>query len=655
IHGLDASGPTLGMRGSADIETEGRYATRASLEWRVVLGDAMPIIGELSATGGLDALDVRVHVEPPYTLDAELVVRNVIERPAIDGTIRGRLEPAAAGWETPVADASTEISLAGPIDELAFDARGGVDLREIAELRIATTGRWLGDALDLEALDLSEAVSGAALSLSGRVDLSPQIDIRLRGAWRDVVWPTREAPVLTSRRGDIALSGTFDDLLAELSAELGVDGRVDARIRRVGERFDAALEWRDLVWPQEDRRLVSEHGRLDAAGTFDAYRFALDSAIAAIDRPAGLGGRIEAEGAGDRDGLEIERLDAAVLDGALSGRGRIAWAPAIEADVELDGTRLDPGVLFPDWRGQVDASLRASAVVGEDEIRADIEGLRLAGALRGRPIEIDASGAYDGSADATIERLHIVSGASRASARGRIGRELDVEWLLDSANLEDLWPGLGGRLTTSGRARGPITRPIVVAAASGGDIAFGESRVESLRLDANVDARGRAESNVELEVRGAHGFGHVIERLDLAGSGNAAAHRLSAAVASNGAEVALSVVGALERPWEPDYEWRFELEEGSVAYGELAAWQLVGPATGALSAQGAALSEACWRSGEATFCVEAARTDDGSSVRAALDDLALRYFEPYLPEDAVVVGTVSARAAFELPRDARLR
>src|SRR5690606_30667774 len=152
IHGLDASGPTLGMRGSADIETEGRYATRASLEWRVVLGDAMPNHGELSGTGGLDALVVRVDVEHPYTLDAELVVRNVIERPAIDGTIRGRLEPAAAGWETPVADASTEISLAGPIDELAFDARGGVDLREIAELRIATTGRWLGDALDLEAL-----------------------------------------------------------------------------------------------------------------------------------------------------------------------------------------------------------------------------------------------------------------------------------------------------------------------------------------------------------------------------------------------------------------------------------------------------------------------------------------------------------------------
>src|SRR5690606_13849419 len=142
--------------------------------------------------------------------------------------------------------------------------------RALADLRIGTSGRWLGDALELAALDLSDAASAAALSLSGRVDVEPEIAIRLRGAWRDVVWPMRGAPMLASRRGDVALSGTFDDLLAELSAELGVEGRVDGRVRRAGERFEAALEWRNLVWPQEDTRLVSEHGRLDAAGTFAA-------------------------------------------------------------------------------------------------------------------------------------------------------------------------------------------------------------------------------------------------------------------------------------------------------------------------------------------------------------------------------------------------
>src|SRR5690606_1094230 len=350
-----------------------------------------------------------------------------------------------------------------------------------------------------------------------------------------------------------------------------------------------------------------------------------------------------------------ERFELSVLDGALSGHGRVAWAPSIEAELELDGSNLDPGVLFPGWQGRVDAEVLAAAAVGDDGFRADIDRLRVTGTLRERRIELDASGAYDGPSSAVIERLDLASGDSRLAARGRIGRDIDVEWDVDSANLADFWPGLAGRLETAGRAHGPIARPVVVATAAGDDIELGDSGVASLRLDASVDATGEAESNLVLELRGARGLGHEIERLDLQGSGNAAAHHLSADVAGNGALISLAVAGALERPWQPDYEWRFELEEGLVAYGDLGAWRLDGPAAGALGAAGAELSTACWRSGDAAVWVRAARRDEGSSVRFALDQLAFRYFEPYLPEDAIVVGTVGARGRLELPQDGRPR
>src|SRR5690606_36715027 len=120
--------------------------------------------------------------------------------------------------------------------------------------------------------------------------------------------------------------------------------------------------------------------------------------------------RIAADGAGGRDALRLERLELSVLDGALSGHGRVAWAPSIETEVELDGSNLDPGVLFPEWAGRIDAVLNAAAAIGDDGFRADVDRLHVVGTLRERPIELDASGTYDAPRSALIESLDLASG-----------------------------------------------------------------------------------------------------------------------------------------------------------------------------------------------------------------------------------------------------
>src|SRR5690606_1168808 len=122
-------------------------------------------------------------------------------------------------------------------------------------------------------------------------------------------------------------------------------------------------------------------------------------------------------------------------------------------------------------------------------------------------------------------------------------------------------PGLAGSLATSGRAAGPLLRPLVEADAEGESIAVDGIEIGTLSLTARMDVAGAAESDVMLDVRDARIAGRSIERLELRGDGTADRHRLSADASVDGIETVLALRGAFERPWDPEYAWRFEIDE----------------------------------------------------------------------------------------------
>src|SRR5690606_22958337 len=103
--------------------------------------------------------------------------------------------------------------------------------------------------------------------------------------------------------------------------------------------------------------------------------------------------------------------------------------------------------------------------------------------------------------------------------------------------------------------------------------------------------------DVMLDVRDARIAGRSIERLELRGDGTADRHRLSADASVDGIETVLALRGAFERPWDPEYAWRFEIDEARVAHPALRGWTLDAPAAGVLTAGGAELARSCFRSG----------------------------------------------------------
>ncbi len=654
VDGFALQAPLLDASGRAEVETGGGYAADIALDATVRPPERPAANAAIRGAGTLDALTVRASIAAPYLLEAEVVAAELLENPTFDGTLRARLVPDEVGLDVPVAETNVELALAGPMDALGIQARADASLPGFADIELDVDARWLGAAVEVERLEITERGGPGALRLAGRIDVEPALSAALAGEWSGLRWPLAGEPVAASPRGSVELNGTPARLEGRIDAGWDTNGRITGVLRRDGERIAAELEWRDVSWPPRAPRLESRRGSLEVSGTLDDYVVTVDAALAATEdvvrglQASGAAGHVRAEGRGDRRSLDLARVDIAVLDGELDGSARVEWEPSFAAAIDTRFARLDPGLLVPDWGGRVDGVIEGHIAFGDDGFSADVATLDVAGTLRGRPIDLDARGRYDTFDGAALEALTLRSGTSTLVASGRIDERLDVEWELDSGNLEDFWPGLAGKLSTSGHASGPVARPLIEADARGESLAVSGIEIGTLSLAARLDVAGEADSNVALDVTDAHVAGRRIERLVVRGDGTAARHRLSADGLVDGIEATLALRGTVERPWESTYVWRFELDEGRIAHSALPPWTLDGPAAGALTAGGAELERSCLTSGSAALCIEAARLDSRTDVRVDLTELPFAHFAAFLPQDTRVTGTVSGDGRVEL-------
>lgn len=654
IDGLDVRAPLFDVAGQARIAPAAPYAAELALDAVVRPPQRPAATAAVRASGTLDRLELRIDAEAPYTLAVELDVADVLDGPVLDGEVRARVVPADIGVDIAIAEAGLELELAGPLDDLAVGGRADAAIPDLMHVDIALAARWLGNAVEVATLDIDERDGPAALGLAGRIALDPGPDIALTGEWSGLRWPLAGEPVAASPGGTLELRGTPTDLEARLAAAWDTDGRIDGVVRRDSERIAADLEWRDVSWPPTEPRLESARGALQVGGTLDDYTLVLDAELAAAADVAegwqadGAAGHVRAQGRGDRRRFELASVDVAVLDGELRGSGAVAWDPAFDGAIAVEFAQLDPGLLVPEWAGRIGGAIEATARSDDAGLTADVARLDVAGTLRGRPIDLDARGRYSAPDRGTIDVLTLRSGASSLAANGSLGESLDVEWRVDSPNLEDFWPGLAGRLTTAGRARGPLRRPLVDAEASGEALALNGIEVGQLELSADLDVAGAAASQVAVDIRDARVADRSIERLELRGDGTASDHRVAADVSIDGIEAALALRGAFEKPWEPGFVWRFAIDDGRVSHPALPAWTLDAPGSGTLTADGAELERSCMRSGEASLCIAAARRNGTTDVSLDLATLPFEHFAAYLPEDTRVTGSVSGNGRIEL-------
>ncbi len=566
--------------GRLGLSAPWRADLSTTLDWQLEPSRSQRL--QIELRGPLDGLSLEAKGAGPLTAEARAEVRGLPDIAALEGriTASGGLE----GWP----------GFAGVLEELRIEADGSRQ-----DWSADLNGRVLWP--DQPAVDVSVAAAGSADSLriergefallDGVVGVTGEAvfadpvrasaSVRLSGLDFTPLYPDWPAQAAVSGEFDAAYDGgelKLENLaLRAPPAPLTVNGngRFDVR----DQALEVALEWEALTWPPlpgaaaasgapaPEPLFSSESGRFEGSGTLDEWRAEVEAWLAVPDQPAA---RVELQADGDSEQAWIRtgrvRLEAAGSV-ALTGRIGYAGAPSAELDLVLDG--LNPGAVVPQLPGAVDGDIGLMlAALNPPSIGVEIRSLE--GTLRNQPLA--GSGALRVAGD-RVERADI------ELSLGANGIELDTrdgsDWqlVLAAGRLGQLWPGLTGQLSGDATFE-PWGRRIEWTLQSDG-MGWSDKRLDAMQSNGtahwgespSVDARLEA-SDVDL---------NPWERLDqlrLSLTGNCRAHTLEAGFSGMRANMDFMLTGHLAGCLRATEGWSGAVRNLSFAETPLGQWQL---------------------------------------------------------------------------------
>lgn len=523
---------------------------------------------------------------------------------------------------------------------------------------------------DLAAMDVA---------VSGRGPTQGRAHLRLRGAATPVWTLTASSDALDP--GLLSGSGEPGTPLAFALRADGEGGamQVHGRLEHDGAHYvlqpsklridDQVLEVERLVLDAFDGRIVAR-GHGDFSEPADAvFKFAINARGLAFrgsddgDQPAapapavgvdadfGIAGRTAAwaaigkatlsrdgqqalldfDGRGDGERMTLQRAHVTMPTGTLDATGGVAWAPALQWDVDAVLAGFDPGYFAPDWTGAVNGRLASTGDTRDDGgLDIVVDAVDLGGSLRGRPL--------DGRANVSIQTpargqartdyagdIALTLGGSRVDAKGRLAEAMEVDARFTPLDLADLMPNAAGTLRGRLQLSGARTAPDVDVDLDGSGLRWGDYRAASLRAQGRLPWR-TGNGALQVDAREvAAGLELDALRIDARG----AVERLQLDATTRGELGALALTGDLER--QPA-GWQGTLASLRLAPARGAAWRLQAPAQFAQRGDGLTLSQTCFaaESGAGALCASADWPRRGVSVEG--NGLPLSLLSTYLPE-----------------------
>ncbi|HET8551112.1 MAG TPA: translocation/assembly module TamB domain-containing protein [Gammaproteobacteria bacterium] len=644
INHIEAHGPLFDVTGHASIVPKNDYPTAGQLDFKLHLPGYVPASGTTIIAGSLRNLRVTLAVAPPYHMQAALIADALAKPITMQAQVTLAdmpLHEVHAAWPKIALNATAKAH--GAPKNLHYQLTSRLDGTKIGKLDIALDGGYANKIATIKNLAITRPDSRMRLHAAGKVDTAGKAPVlALHLDWHALGYPFAGPPKITLPSGRATVNGNFNQLQAAWQTAFGKQGHLQGTARRNGMQFAVNAKWRQLRWPGGGGRVSSPSGTLTFGGTLSKYQLKVDARMSA---PGQTQGHLIVRGTGDKNSIQISEINLKALQGELVGVAQAQWKPTLDGQVHLRGQGINPGLLVSGWPGSLSLKLDAQAARHAGTLSASVKTLSVDGKLRGYPVALNAQANY-GDKVLRLKQFAVTSGPSHLSAQGSIGQTLDLQWRLDSPNLASLYPGAQGALTGHGRVEGPRKKPHVIAVLNGSQIELalrGKAYAfRKLAVNANVDLRGKQRSHLQVAVANGSAANIAIKSIRLTGQGTPAEHHLTLIADTSRGSAQLALAGSLK-----NRRWDFTLNRATLAYPQLAPWQLVQPSSGYLSRNAFALSTTCWQTtGNAKACVHATRTGTKVAGGFNLNDLAFAYFAPLTPPTVGETGSLSAQGTF---------
>lgn len=429
---------------------------------------------------------------------------------------------------------------------------------------------------------------------------------------------------------------------ADAGADLILSGLI-TQFQSGNPTFDLQGQWKKLGYPLVgEADYASPSGSLHFSGELQKYQISLQAALEGKQIPKG---EWRLTGQGTDKALQTFELSGKALEGTLNLQGQAQWLPQVTWDVQLNAENVNPGAHWAEWPGKLALSLKSQGLLDAKhgpDLTAEIAQLR--GSLRDQQVSGTGSLSFKKS-ELTVNSLSVIMGGAQLAASGQVGKQLNLDWLLDAPSLVKLLPNAKGSVKGQGTLRGTQEKPQLVGKLEGSGVQWDVNKVASLKADFDLDVSGGKTSHILVDATSLQLAAERWERLVLKGDGVPNQHRIDLALTGGPVAAELSAQGGVKQN-----QWQGRLSQLSLENEIAGRWQLKAPVQIEAAADQFSITPLCLLRQPAStgeLCAQVSQTTKKGVVGSAqLTALPVALLEPFMTVSGQLEGVMNSSLEF---------
>lgn len=520
------------------------------------------------------------------------------------------------------------------------------------------SGQWLihgqGNGQQLTIESLRSQILAGELAGQGQMAWQPTLaaqvvlkanQLNLQPLWGQ--WPAElklDSQLTANWAGDQFKLEQWQINLPQTNTQLSWRG--EGRLAGDNSRFDSSLSWQNLSWPlvvakPAEKLAYSHNGQFLVKGTLQNYQLQLDTQVEGKNIPSG---RWQATGQGDSRHLQLQTVQGQILQGMLNLQGEVGWQPERYWQLVLKGDRLNPGVQWSQWPGQLGLNIQSQGRINQGILETQLRIKPLQGQLRNYPLQLQTEVIIKGQ-EYQVKQLELNSGPNTITAGGQLGQHSQLKWAMNIPNLATLLPDGQGKINGKGLVTGPLNLPHLIAQVEANSLAFQAQQLAALQANVDINLLSQRDLQVKVLATDFNQGNTQIKQFSLEGQGSFASHSLLAKVDSSSNQMTLQLKGGFAAP-----RWQGQLQQLNLTTAKAGHWQLQAPSSLMLSPTAAQLTESCLHNQQdAKLCTQFNWQPQAESrVQILLNRLPLNLARVALPQTTDLTGTVEGKIAASL-------
>lgn len=585
-----------------------------------------------------------------FSTAAEIAGSHLILKPTdwqdIELTPAPAAENDSAPANTEAEPSSKPIVLPEVVLPLSFDIQrftvknftlNGDTPQQVNVLDLAATAQGSDITLSKVVLDIPQA----KLDATADVSLSGDYPLRLDAGLDIAIAPIQDHKLKLQATGtlaqlslDASLKGTLDALLT------GQLSPLDPKLP-----FDLDLSSQHIQWPiDKDAEFEVTDTSVKAEGNLSGFTFKAKTKVDGAPMPAVAA---NLTGQGDLTQVTLDKLVVDTLGGTISGNAKASWKELVNWQGELDFSHIQPGLEWPEAKGDLSGKLRTSGgLTQQGGWFVKLPELSVDGVVLEQPFTLDGQldakdKAGKGNIQLVTERLRLKHGPNGLTAKGTLSKEWAMSAQVDAPDLAQSLPGLQGQIKGAVKLTGKMAEPDIDLQLEGEALGWQEqASLQRFSLQGRVTPMPALKADVRLAAADGTFETFKLNELALVFKGTEAQHSLALNVDAEPVSADISLSGKLDRK----VGWQGVLQQGQFET-EIGPWRLNRPTKLGYNfkTQLASVAAHCWQQGKASLCLtEALEAGASGHAKIAINNFGFDLVAPYIPEAITLKGAVGA-------------